>query len=100
MHRSTEKKNKNMKNQDVAKSYVAGRPAASSNLRTDGIKLWSYATVIGWTADDGSKIVSKKKWSPTTSQHQSLAIQAGATWEVNNRTSAPPHPRFGVPLSE
>lgn len=73
-----------MKNRDVAQSFVAGRPAASSNFHTDGIKLFSYATVIGWTADDGSKIISNGKWSSTTSQHQSLAIQAGARWEENN----------------
>ena len=76
-------KNENMKNRDVAQAFVAGRPAASSNYHTDGDRLFSYATVIGWTADDGSKIVSSGKWSPTTSRHQSLAIGAGARWEEN-----------------
>jgi len=70
-----------MKNRDVAQSFVAGRPAASSNFHTDGDRLFSYATVIGWTAEDGSKIVSTGKWSQTTSRHQSLAIQAGASRE-------------------
>jgi len=70
-----------MKNRDVAQAFVAGRPASTSNYHTDGSRLFSYATVIGWTGDDGEKVISTGKWTPTTSRHQSLAIEAGATWE-------------------
>ena len=46
-------------NADVAAFWAEGRPGRShtSNLYTDGKKIYSYELQIGDTSDDGKKIV-------------------------------------------
>ena len=65
-----------MTNQSVIKSWLSGRLAGGGNLFTDGIKLYSYALLIGdktgeiifdHTAGGGSF------YSQTTSCHVGLA---------------------------
>lgn len=69
-----------MRNEQVVKAWVAGKPAKAGNLRTDGVSLWSYRLQIGDTALSGKKLVhdytasgSHGYRSQTTSCHVGLA---------------------------
>ena len=46
-----------MRNEQVVRNWVAGKPAKAGNLRTDGVSLWSYALMIGDTMLSGKKVV-------------------------------------------
>ena len=67
-----------MRNSDVAKAWVADKTASTHHMKTDGGRLWSYALVIGFTDDDGSKVLldytaPNSFVSMTTSCHIGLA---------------------------
>lgn len=36
-----------MRNSEVVTHWMNGQPGAAENLRTDGVDLWSYDTLIG-----------------------------------------------------
>ena len=46
-------------------------------MKTDGNKLWSYQTLIGWTTGR-RKHVTSVRFSRTTTRHCELAVAAGA----------------------
>jgi len=62
-------------NQQVATSFASGNSAESNNMMTDGVRLYSYATMIGCKIQ-GHVILSDNTMSPTTGRHISLAARA------------------------
>jgi hypothetical protein len=60
-----------MTNKAVAAAWGRGSRAAAENFRTDGTDLWSYNLHIGYTNDDGVKILKdyRRRVSVTTSRH-------------------------------
>lgn len=59
-----------MKNREVISAFVNGKSARTTNLRTDGNKLYNYSTCIGQKLSDGTIIVNSTKYSVTTSKIQ------------------------------
>jgi len=71
-----------VRNCDVAAAWQCGEVAASGHMHTDGLKLWSYALIIGTTDDYGKKVALDYTGgkpshfvSMTTSMHVTLAKQ-------------------------
>ena len=62
-----------MRNEQVVRNWVAGKPAKAGNLRTDGVSLWSYALMIGDTMLSGKKVVHDYSISQTTTRHINMA---------------------------
>ena len=62
-----------MRNEQVVRNWVAGKPGRGKNLRTDGVSLWSYALMIGDTMLSGKKVVHDYSISQTTTRHINLA---------------------------
>jgi hypothetical protein len=67
-------------NREVARAWSEGRSAEShtGSFSTDGVRIWSYALLIGETLN-GEKVVkdyrSPNFVSATTSKHVSLAAR-------------------------
>ena len=63
-----------MKNREVISAFVNGHyvngQVRTTNLRTDGNKLYNYSTCIGQKLSDGTIIVNSTKYSVTTSKIQ------------------------------
>jgi hypothetical protein len=64
-------------NVGVINAFMTSVAARSGNMHTDGDKLWSYNTVIGWTVG-AVKRVTSVRYSQTTTRHTNLALCAGA----------------------
>lgn len=66
----------------VADAFMRGVPASGSNIGTDGLRVFSYSTIIA-TTREGVKTVLASAWdhSKTTSGHANALIRAGATKE-------------------
>lgn len=66
-----------MRNSEVAERWAAGRPGGARNFHTNGLSLYSYDLLIGYTQDDGDKVVinycGAHAYSATTTQHVYLA---------------------------
>ena len=76
-------------NEAVVRAWYEGKPAKANRLWTDGVKIYSYDLLIGFTGEDGLKYVKNytartdvdcfgnkvpaKFISMTTSKHVSLA---------------------------
>ena len=76
-------------NAEVINAWRRGRSARSRHLRTDGLRLWSYDLLIGFTGEDNYKYVKNYTKHPdrdcfgrevrgqfvsaTTSRHVGLA---------------------------
>lgn len=59
-----------MTNNQVVWAFINGNSGKSLNMRTDGIKLWSYSTVVAqWI--DGKIVKNARKYSVTTSKQLS-----------------------------
>ena len=78
------------RNSDVVKAWVAGKPARTANLSTDGVSLYSYGLQIGDTALSGKKLVydytsgGSHGWvSQTTSCHVGLAKSAALDSKID-----------------
>ena len=71
-----------MKNSDVIRAWKLGRSASCANLRTDGVNLWSYSTLIGRIENGNRKVFDFRATgeygfvSVTTSRHVSMALRA------------------------
>ncbi len=63
-----------MRNAQVAQYWSQGRAAASGNMSTDGISIWSYAMLIGEVIN-GERVVYRRSRSVTTSKHINLAAR-------------------------
>ena len=76
-----------MRNYEVVAAWLAGKPAKTKSLSTDGSRLWSYKLVIA-TKVRGRPVVfnhtsSEGRFvSVTTSKHVGLACAAVATHKV------------------
>ena len=72
-----------MRNEKVVESWLAGRPASSGNMRTDGTRLYSYNLMIGERSDEGNIVfdytASGIYYSQTTSCHVGLARSYSGT---------------------
>ena len=71
---------------DVMVLWVGDSIASSGNVMTDGERLWSYGTLIGFTSNDGRKVVINRTAkshcgfvSVTTSRHVNKAISTVKT---------------------
>lgn len=59
-------------NEKVVECFIQHKYAQSRNLKSTGVKLYSFDTCIAqWYAKDGI-IINKTKYSQTTSKHQYL----------------------------
>lgn len=72
-----------MRNEQVVYAWLYGNVAASGNMTTDGVKLYSYNLLVGDRSDGQVRIwdytASGKFVSQTTSCHIGLALRcAGA----------------------
>lgn len=56
-------------------AFIYGTPAKSSNLISDGEKLWSYNTVIAQYIN-GNIVVNVTKYSCTTTKRQNQVLRA------------------------
>lgn len=63
-----------MRNANVAQFWSEGRAAASGNMSTDGVSIWSYAMLIGEVVN-GERVVYRRSRSVTTTKHISLAAR-------------------------
>ena len=81
-----------MKNENIVKAWISGQSFSNKRiaLSTNGHDLFSYNKKIGYTNDQGKKVVidytSKGGYfiSMTTSQHVSLAMNGyGDIWVKN-----------------
>lgn len=78
-----------MKNSQVVDAWGDGMPAHSSNLSSDGRTLRSYGTAIAvrekMLNGDVHIYATTRKYSPTTSAHQNLAMKrAGSVYLVDS----------------
>ena len=68
-----------IRNDDVVACWKRGNRAQNRNMTTDGSNLFSYRLKIGYTDENGEKVVldytarSGNFYSTTTSRHVSLA---------------------------
>lgn len=67
-----------MRRSKVPEFWARGEKAGCSNIRTDGESLWSYDLKIGYTDENGDKILldytkSGIYYSSTTSKHVGYA---------------------------
>lgn len=81
MYRAESEHEMKTNNVGVINAFMNGVAARSGNMRTDGDKLWSYSTVIGWTIG-AAKRVTSVRYSQTTTRHTNLALCAGAERDV------------------
>ena len=44
-------------NRDVASAWGSSRRQSANNMSTDGLKLWSYDLMIGYTTETGEKVL-------------------------------------------
>ena len=78
-----------MKNSDVVRAWAYGNIASTKNLTTNGRDLYSYQLLIGFTSDDGERVVLDYTapgghfFSVTTSQHVNLAKREGSRTIMN-----------------
>jgi hypothetical protein len=63
-----------MRNIEVAKFWSKGHAAASGNMSTDGVSIWSYAMLIGEVVN-GERVVYRRSRSVTTTKHINLAAR-------------------------
>jgi hypothetical protein len=66
----------------VISSWSSGVPRGTTNLVTDGDRLWSYGELIAFTSEEGRKVVIEKTAkssggfvSVTTSRHVNAAFR-------------------------
>lgn len=59
-----------MTNNQVVWAFINGRHGHSLNMSTDGVRLWSYSTVVAQRTKDGV-IFNATKYSRTTSKQVS-----------------------------
>ncbi len=68
-------------NDAVIRAWVIGKPATGNRITTDGKYLYSYSLMIGYTDENGGKIVYNYMGdhfiSMTTSHHVSAAKRYG-----------------------
>ncbi len=68
-----------MRNEQVISAWLGGNVAASGNLTTDGVRLYSYNLMIGDRSDNQVRIwdytSSGSYYSQTTSCHVGLALR-------------------------
>jgi len=62
-----------LSNRAVCDACWLGERAENRNMKSDGIRLWSYWNVILQRTADGVTIGNATKYSQTTSCHQSVA---------------------------
>jgi hypothetical protein len=60
-----------MTNREVANAFAKGISASTTNLWTNGAKIFSYSTLMAQRLPNGTIIVNACKYSNTTSHHQS-----------------------------
>ena len=73
-----------MTNRSVAAAWGRGVRASAENFTTDGENLWSYALQIGYTDENGVKVLKdyRRQVSVTTSRHCGLAIRVAGAIEA------------------
>lgn len=64
-----------MNNKNVVERFVNKLPAKGEHLKSDGINLISYWTVIATHCCDGTILITNKKYSRTTSRHLTHLIR-------------------------
>ena len=76
-----------MRNEKVVESWLAGRPASSQNMSTDGVRLYSYRLMIGERTETENIVfdytASGIYYSQTTSCHVGLARSYSGTLLVD-----------------
>jgi hypothetical protein len=65
-----------MRNREVANAFAKGISASGSNFWTNGVKIFSYSTLMAQRLPNGTIIVNACKYSNTTSHHQSYVRAA------------------------
>lgn len=60
---------------DLINAFINGKTAQNGSMRTDGVKLFSYATCIAQKTSDGI-LLNTCKYSTTTSKQQTYTRQA------------------------
>ena len=75
-HRDTGimQEDREMRNIEVAKAWARGEKAESGNMTSDGIRIWSYAMLIGEVIN-GERVVYRRRRSVTTTKHVNLAAR-------------------------
>ena len=75
-----------MTNSEVCRAFARGYVGHSSNMFTDGNKLFSYSTVIAEKIN-GAIVFNASKYSTTTSKQQTFALREFAPDFVVNGVS-------------
>lgn len=66
-----------MNNHQVVQAFCGHKTGYSANLSSDGLRLWSYQTVIAqWNKN--TLTIDIARFSVSTSKHQSLIPKTGA----------------------
>ena len=78
-----------MSNENLCKAFIEGATEGKgSNMKIVGREIFSYAAVVGRFEANGVLSLNPRKYSPTTSKHQTYlrraAEQAGIKYEYNN----------------
>ena len=60
---------------DLINAFINGKTAQNGSMRTDGVKLFSYATCIAQKTSDGI-LLNTCKYSTTTSKQQTYTRRA------------------------
>ena len=72
-----------MTNEKVCKAFLRGESARSLNMHTDGVKLFSYYTVIAqWSNKKPAftLLINETKYSSTTSKQMNYLTRNMQTW--------------------
>ena len=70
-----------LSNQAVINAFVNGQNASNRNMHTDGVKLWSYYTVIAQRTEDGF-IMNNTRYSVSTSKQQTYTRATLRTYKA------------------